>query len=143
MLQAYFLIKSGLDVSIYGEKDAAIRIRPWWDIDKTRSFDLVINQDSIPEMPSAVGTAYIRRIKEIAPLFFSVNQESAASNTGEHRQLVVPELVREVGGYRMLHRNLFWLRDGYVEEVYAATARRRTDIVRRWLVNRVRPEQRS
>jgi hypothetical protein len=30
VLQGWFLLKAGLDVSLAGEPDAAIRVRPWW-----------------------------------------------------------------------------------------------------------------
>ena len=122
VLQSYFLIKAGLDVSLYGEADASVRILPWWEINNEQSFDLVINQDSIPEMPAQAGEAYIKRIKEIAPLFYSINQEAAALNTSDFNQLIVSELVNIAGGYRRQHRNIFWLRDGYVEELYSRMA---------------------
>ena len=92
---------------------------PWWEIERDERYDLVINQDSLPEMPPETAAMYISRIRTIAPLFYSINQEAAAPNTDEFRQVIVPELVGRDGGYQRLSRNLFWLRDGYVEEVYA------------------------
>jgi hypothetical protein len=86
--------------------------------DPAARFDLVINQDSIPEMSPATGRAYIDRIKEIAPAFYSVNHEASAMNLRADRQLRVPEIIRAAGGYTRRSRNLFWLRDGYVEEFY-------------------------
>ena len=119
VVQGWFLLKAGLTVSLAGEPEAAIRVLPWWEIGRDEAYDLVINQDSIPEMPPETAEAYVARIRAIAPLFYSVNQEAAAPNTDAFRQTVVPELVERDGGYRRLSRNLFWLRDGYVEEVYA------------------------
>lgn len=119
LLQGYFLLKCGLPVSLSGEPPERIQVLPWWRInDRDVRFDLVVNQDSIPEMSPATGRAYIDRIKQIAPAFYSVNQEASAMNRSTERQLRVPELIREAGGYTRRSRNLFWLRDGYVEEVY-------------------------
>lgn len=70
-------------------------------------------------MPPETAAMYIARIRAIAPLFCSINQEAAAPNTDAFRQVVVPDLVARDGGYRRLSRNLFWMRDGYVEEIYA------------------------
>ncbi|GJD85590.1 hypothetical protein [Methylobacterium haplocladii] len=117
-LQGWFLLKTGLEVSLYGESDAAIRVLPWWEIESADTYDLVINQDSLPEMPQETASGYIARIRAIAPLFYSINQEAAAANTEALRQGIVPELVARDGGYRRLSRNMFWLRDGYVEELY-------------------------
>ncbi|WP_183435141.1 putative sugar O-methyltransferase [Methylobacterium sp. R2-1] len=119
VLQGWFLLKAGLDVSLAGEAEAAIRVLPWWEIERDESYDLAVNQDSLPEMPPETAAMYIARIRAIAPLFYSINQEAAAPNTDVFRQVVVPELVARDGGYRRLNRNLFWLRDGYVEEIYA------------------------
>lgn len=119
VLQGWFLLKAGLPVSLAGEPEAAFRVLPWWEIHRDARYDLVINQDSIPEMPPEAAAMYVARIRRIAPLFYSVNQEAAAANTEAFRQGVVPDLVARDGGYRRLSRNLFWLRDGYVEEVYA------------------------
>jgi hypothetical protein len=102
-----------------GEAPNRVQVLPWWEINTPGlRFDVVLNQDSIPEMSPAAGRAYIDRIKQIAPSFYSVNQEASALNTQTGRQLRVPELIRDAGGYRRLSRNLFWLRDGYVEEFY-------------------------
>ncbi|BAU88729.1 hemolysin-type calcium-binding region [Methylorubrum populi] len=119
VLQGWFLLKAGLDVSLAGEPEAAIRILPWWEIARNESYDLAINQDSLPEMPPETAAMYIARIRAIAPMFYSINQEAAAPNTEEFRQVVVPDLIAADGGYRRLNRQLFWMRDGYVEEVYA------------------------
>lgn len=119
VLQGWFLLKAGLPVSLAGEPEAALRVRPWWEIAGGDRYDLVINQDSIPEMPPETAAMYVARIRAVAPLFYSINQEAAASNTEAFRQNIVPQLVERDGGYRRLGRNLFWLRDGYVEEVYA------------------------
>ena len=121
-VQGYFLIKAGLDVSLFGEEERAVRVLPWWELDRRAGFDLLVNQDSIPEMPPEVGEAYIARIKHAARLFLSVNQEAAALHHDGLQQLVVPDLVRREGGYRRISRDPFWLREGYVQELYESQA---------------------
>ena len=49
-----------------------------------------------------------------------MNQEAKASNAGFGEQNSVAELVREVGGLKTLSRCLYWMRQGYVEEVLAS-----------------------
>lgn len=118
LLQGYFLLKSGMDVSLYREKGTRVKVLPWWEIRNNCKYDVVINQDSIPEMPQNIGYYYISRIASISKSFYSVNQEEMAVNSGAGRQLRVPDIINKNGGYRRVSRNLFWIRDGYVEEVY-------------------------
>jgi hypothetical protein len=40
-------------------------------------------------------------------------------SSGGDLQLTVPELIREVSGYRRVSRVPYWLRRGYVAELYA------------------------
>ena len=68
-------------------------------------------------MPANIGSFYIGRIAEISGRFYSVNQEQAAQNAG-YSQLVVPQLIGKSSRYKRLSRDLFWIRDGYIEEVY-------------------------
>ena len=129
-IQGYFLLKARTpcEMKLFGEatqSGPSINIAPWWLIFEAQraEFDLAINQDSIPEMSENVGAAYIREIARCTcGLFVSINQEEAAPNAGGARQLIVPDLVRGLPGYTLRSRNLFWLRDGYVEEVYALTS---------------------
>lgn len=76
---------------------------------------IVVNVDSLPEMPSASASAYIRSLQP-GQIMLSINQESAYPNGGE-TQNVVADLASE---YRLvrLQRYPAWLRTGYVEEIY-------------------------
>lgn len=80
-----------------------------WDV------DCVVNVDSIPEMPKATGSDYVRRATA-AKLFLSINQESAIE-IGEAPLLVVRDLCD--GRFHSLARHPYWMRTGWVEEVYA------------------------
>ena len=78
-------------------------------------WSIVVNIDSLPEMPPAAAKAYLRGI-ESNQLFLSINQESAIPN-GESPQNVVSSIALETGLLRS-QRNPSWLRTGYVEEVF-------------------------
>ena len=50
--------------------------------------------------------------------FLSVNQEAKAYVPGVGPQQCVAELVDEAGGFERVSRQRYWMRQGYVEEVY-------------------------
>jgi hypothetical protein len=85
-----------------------------------RTFDLVLNSDSFPEIPRDVVAGYLRAIaRKSRRYFFSINQESEGP-MGPHRipQTVVPRLADEVPALSRVQRFPYWLRRGYVEELY-------------------------
>jgi len=124
-LQGYALIRAGHTVSLLGEPEAAVSVRPWWHFDDAPPCDVVLNQDSFPEIDASFVTGYLRRISQIARYFVSINQEGAAPATADGSpQHIVGTLVSEVPGLRRRHRAPYWLRRGYVEEVYEAAASR-------------------
>lgn len=82
-----------------------------------RSVDLVINEDSLPEMAEATGRTYVREIARISRGdFLSLNHESGLELHG-HRHPLVSDLCRGILERRS--RALHWMRRGYVDEVYA------------------------
>jgi len=85
-----------------------------------RRFDIVVNADSMPEMGWSVATEYVRSIRRTCRgVFLSANQESRKQISHEgSTHAVVAEIVREVGGFERAYRFPFWLRRGYVEELY-------------------------
>jgi hypothetical protein len=84
------------------------------------SIDLAFNQNSLPEMDRNTAIAYLTEIKAKSSVFLSINQEAAKIMTPKRdiRQNIVNELVKEVGGYRLVHRMPFWMRPDHVEELY-------------------------
>lgn len=83
------------------------------------TFDIVVNQDSMPEIMESIVIDYLKAIKKNTKSFFvSVNQESKPPRHGKDKQNRVFDLVQKVGGYKLFSRNLFWIRKGYVEEVF-------------------------
>ena len=118
VLQGYFLSKALGDstVSLYGETfrdDATIFVLPTFTITTMNGNDLdvLINQDSMPEMTDQIVENYLRFARENIKMFFSYNHEASG-------QVLVPEIVNRLGGFNLLSRNASWLRSGYVEEAY-------------------------
>jgi hypothetical protein len=125
VLQGYFLSKAlgSEQVSLFGEAQARVAIVPNLALDTVETpCDVVVNKDSMPEMPEPAMFEYMNWAKVACEgLFFSYNQEAQASFGGE-RQSLVPDAVAAVGGFKRVRRDLSWVRRGYVEEIYARVA---------------------
>jgi hypothetical protein len=122
-IQGYYLIMSlpKGSVRLYGESAGTLEVNPFWTFEKLpdRSVQFLVNTDSMPEMGRETALNYIKQIRRVlAGLFLSTNQEAKANNAGFGLQNSVAELVREVGGLRTRSRSLYWMRQGYVEEVF-------------------------
>ncbi len=124
VLQGFYLCKALPDVNVrlYGEASngPGLSVMPDFTITQIadRNFDLVLNQDSFPEIHGDVVRAYLRWILKAGQKFLSINHESRPSSVGEENQISVPELIAEVGGFDRLMRSQYWLRKGYVVEMY-------------------------
>ena len=127
VLQGYVLLSSGVAgaVRLFGEQDSpderTISIVPDWYVEQMepRSFDLVVNQDSMPEMAHATMRRYLTVIPKIAHGYFlSINQEAQAPAPGTDPQGWVHAACRSSAQLQLLYRAPYWLRKGYVEEVY-------------------------
>jgi len=107
-------------VALYGESDseAVIRILPYWEF-ANKKFDLVLNQDSFPEINREIVEQYLRDIKRSSYLL-SINHEHQAPlfPGADNNNLLVPEVVKEIGGFERISRFPCWIRKGYVEELY-------------------------
>lgn len=122
LMQAYWLLRTrpGAPVILCGEPDSggpAIRLLPPVYFGK-RGFGLIYNQDSFPEMHRSHSMSYLETATQIAPALLSINQESECPQSATSWQPVVSDLVTAVGGYRRAYRFPYWLRQGYVEELY-------------------------
>jgi len=85
----------------------------------TKYFDVVVNCDSFPEINQEFLLKYFEEIKRNSHYFYSINQEAKGKMWYlEANQNIVSELINKVGGFERKSRNLFWLRRGYVEELY-------------------------
>ena len=129
-IQGYYLLSTLSDarICLYGElpTEPAVCVLPYWEFEKqTRSsFGFVLNQDSLPEIDPSIAKAYLRHIAaENNCYFLSINQEGGApSGRPDLPQSLVPELIRDVGKLIRLSRHPYWLRKGYVEELYRSAA---------------------
>jgi len=127
-LQSYYLIKSlpNAKIRLFGEKnqneDDSITILPYWDFSNSEknSYKLVLNSDSFPEIEKEIVTQYLMDIKKNSDLFLSFNQESSAFMWEKEQgtQHIIKDLITEVGGFNRKYRFPFWMRRGYVEELY-------------------------
>jgi len=122
-MTAWHLIKSlpGQAITLYGEpnREDVIRVLPYW-LFPQKKYGLVLNQDSFPEIERGVIERYLRDIRKATKYFLSINNEHQAPlfPGSEGRNLVVPEVIEKVGGFKRVYRFPFWLRKGYVEELY-------------------------
>lgn len=122
-LQGYFLIRALPEgaVRLYGETKGDVRVLPYWTLadEPSGGCDGVVNTDSLPEMGRATAAGYLPEIRRVIRSFFlSINQESKAVVPGVGPQNCVAELVEECGGFATASRQRYWMRHGYVEEVY-------------------------
>ncbi len=125
-LQGFYLMRALTpdSVVLFGEPEQreSIKLYPNWRFAELpdRSFDLILNQDSMPELGYATSTSYATLIKKKSRrLFLSINQESDNVMTPQGDKLeAVFRIVQRVGGYKIAYRFPFWLRNGYTEELY-------------------------
>ncbi|HWF51688.1 MAG TPA: putative sugar O-methyltransferase [Solirubrobacteraceae bacterium] len=122
VLQGYFLAQTlgHSQVSLYGEGPGAVTVLPGHALSVVETpFDVLLNKDSMPEIPRGALLDYLRWARGACTgIFYSYNQEAAAEFDGT-AQNVVPQVLAELGGFSRKRRDASWLRRGYVEEVYA------------------------
>jgi hypothetical protein len=127
LLQGYFLMQVfGPDnVGLFGEDagDRRIVLLPYWEFTNAdHDFDLVVNRDSISEMPPPAAITYLKEVFRRGVPFLSINQESQAeSGQADIPQLHVAKMARLHSDLVRTDRRIYWLRRGYVEEVYRRT----------------------
>jgi hypothetical protein len=71
-------------------------------------YDLIVNADSLTEINFNTISAYLDKIQQISPMFLSINHE-----TNQHTvfKLLSPHV-------KTFYRYPYWMRLGYVEELY-------------------------
>jgi len=132
VLQGYVLLKSDLrnSVQLFGEGnidlEPGIQILPSNIVDElpAKSFNLIINQDSLPEMTKETMVGYLGSIQRLSTqngLFLSINQEAQAPSGAGSEQGWVHDACRREQGLELLYRAPYWVRKGYVEELYSIT----------------------
>ena len=109
--QGYFLGRTlGLDsIAADGEPgtaDAAKLYAPDTFFARRERYDLIVNVDSLTEMGWETASAYWKAIRSRAARFLSINHESNEFT------------VRQLPGLAPQTRYPYWMRRGYVEELY-------------------------
>jgi hypothetical protein len=121
VLQGYFLAQAlgpGI-VSFFGEPHARVAILPNHALAQVETpFDVLLNKDSMPEMPYDTMVEYLSWARSNCDGFFYSNNHEAMAPFLEYPQSNVPDAVKDVGGFRRLAREQSWVRPGYVEEIY-------------------------
>jgi hypothetical protein len=124
VFSGWFLINAlgGDKVSLHGEtpKDTGVTILPSWkcaDI-PANAFDVVLNQDSFPEIDRTLLLSYFDVILKTSKAYFlSINHETE-SPMADVKHSHVSKLLRRHPHFHLLARSKYWVREGYVEELY-------------------------
>jgi len=124
--QAYFLWRArpGKPLRLAGEGTAQrdeIALLPAWELLSAppESADVVVNQDSLVEIPRATAASYLKAMQSfLKGPFLSVNHESPQRLADQVDRTSVAALIESVGGYLRLSRVPFPLRMGYAQEIY-------------------------
>jgi len=127
LVQAFFLETTAVSqLVLYGESwhgtGPRIELLPYFRLEEIDfQPNVLINQDSMPEMPESEVERYLEWASvHLNGLFLSFNQESYAPWAGV-LQVHVPTVVRRFPRLKRVARETSWDRRGYVEEVYATT----------------------
>ena len=113
----YLLHTVGLDsINLYGEeqKTDTIKILPYWECTKLpdKHYSLTLNQDSFPEIADNLLEEYLLQINRITKHYFlSINHECSYPKT-------VDSFVNRAKGYKKIYRSKYWVREGYIEELF-------------------------
>ncbi|MEA2355470.1 MAG: hypothetical protein QOD61_1599 [Solirubrobacteraceae bacterium] len=130
VVQGYYLLRSLPDapITLYGEpapSGESLRILPNHAIaadhphPHPHAYDLVLNQDSFPEMHPDTVADYLRWIRSVGPArLLSINHENKPPYGRGLAHVSVPEAVARAGGFELEDRVPYWLRRGYVTELY-------------------------
>lgn len=128
ILQGFYLIKSlpSANIYLYGETKArnkknSIFILPDWSLEDMdgKLFDLTLNQDSFPEIDKKTVLKYLDRTNLLTRHFLlSINQESQNTMGGDQTQNITFRLISDRKDFELIYRFPYWMRLGYVEELY-------------------------
>lgn len=126
-MQAYFLSQSlpSHRLSLFGEPSTADRetvtIMPDYEFleGSTPLFDLLFNQDSLPELDLPTVRRFLGRIPQACRYFLSINQETRIPEETPLEGGFLPSMLRDAIGLRCLYRMPAWCRAGYLEEMFS------------------------
>lgn len=125
LFAGHFLINAiGPDaVTLFGERSAphTIKVLPYWTCIEVRgkSFDLTLNQDSFPEIDEDLVRCFLGEIQRTTrDYFLSINHEAQSDMTNARKQLNLSAILKGRPGFERIYRMKYWMREGYVEEMY-------------------------
>jgi hypothetical protein len=126
VVQAYYLLKTGSNVVLEGEALASgtnvVRVLSSHALDAGLGdrYDVVLNQDSFPEMHADTVREYLRWTAHSCDgVLVSINHESRSEYGLGRRHISVSAIADELGTHVRIDRYPYWLRKGYVVEVYS------------------------
>ncbi len=125
VLSGYVLaIALGEDaVTFEGEDgDGPVFITAGWNCQQPPigEFALSLNQDSFPEIDPAIVSDYMTAIHHTTVgHLLSINHESSHHTAGNAQHVPVPTTLDNDSRFTRMYRMPYWLRRGYVEELYA------------------------
>jgi hypothetical protein len=99
-----------LGESLDGSENKIKILTPDRFLNDTSHYDLIVNVDSLIEIDINTINAYLNKIQEISPMFLSINHEI--------NKYSVFELLSTSRKVKKLQRHPYWMRLGYVEELY-------------------------
>ncbi|MFL9671423.1 putative sugar O-methyltransferase [Pseudomonas marginalis] len=124
LVQSYFLGSAVaeslvLDGESISGVASPIQLVPHFELEKIDfQPNILINQDSMPEMPESEVDRYLSwGSRSLKGLFISFNQEAYSPWAGT-LQVHVPTMAARYPHYRRVSRETSWDRRGYVEEAY-------------------------
>jgi len=80
---------------------------------------LTANQDSFPEINRKIFDEYLRQIKRnTTDYLLSINHEVEHGIAGGEKHLNVSKLIGSDPEMKRIYRGPYWIRRGYVEELY-------------------------
>lgn len=130
-IQAYFLAQAlpQYQLALFGETPQEggrkIRILPDFDFltGTARHFDIIFNQDSLPELELETVRRYLELISQSTRFFLSINQESRVPQGAAEGAAFLPSLLSGLPHVRCLERSPSWLRAGYIDELFSFSER--------------------
>jgi hypothetical protein len=120
--QAYFLgcTLGEMSVCLEGERceEPSRKIKiisPQTFMNEAKTYDLILNADSLTEMDISIAKGYWGKIKKLTNIFLSINHEN--------NSFCVKDLIAGDLSSFEVNRTPSWMRKGYVEELITKKAR--------------------
>ena len=103
------------NIALSGEQQSAGQIRILtsdWLKENDERFDVIANVDSLTEMDASVSASYASMAMERAKILWSINHEANTETVST---------IEALRG-RSIGRHPYWLRPGYIEEIFVGIA---------------------